>query len=146
MNKKRAVFQAFFRTMLLIFVFLPILWGIRTSILFDHNDSSLVPSKISFRTYAEFLRPGSVFWMAFKNSLIVALSTICVMLPIVIMGSYALGRLEFKGKNLGKIFYVYNKFYVQNQSGTAMAASVVLFLIIIISTLIQSKIVRRKRL
>lgn len=104
MNKKRAVFQTFFRALLLIFVFIPILWGIRTSILFDHNDNSLIPSRISFRTYAEFLRPGSVFWIAFKNSLFVALSTICVMMPIVVMGSYALGRMEFKGKNLGKIF------------------------------------------
>ncbi len=104
MNKKRTLFKTFFRILLLLFVFLPILWGIRTSILFDHNDSSLIPSRISFRTYIAFLTPGSVFWTAFKNSLIVALSTICVMLPLVIMGSYALGRLNFKGKSLGKVF------------------------------------------
>ncbi len=104
MNRKYTIFKSFFRIMLLIFVFLPILWGIRTSILSDHNDTSFIPSGISFRTYVEFLTPGSVFWMAFKNSLIVALSTICIMVPIVIMGSYALGRMNFRGKSLGKIF------------------------------------------
>ncbi|MFT8871873.1 MAG: sugar ABC transporter permease [Sporolactobacillus sp.] len=38
------------------------------------------------------------------------------------------------------VFYIYNKFYVQNQYGIASAASYVLFLIIFILTLVQLKL------
>ena len=104
MNKGYRVFKNIFRILLLIFVFVPILWGIRTSILADHNDTSIIPRGISFRTYAEFLAPGSVYWQALKNSLITAIGTILLLVPVVTLGSYALARIRFRGRGLGKVF------------------------------------------
>ncbi|MCO7125539.1 sugar ABC transporter permease [Sporolactobacillus shoreicorticis] len=43
------------------------------------------------------------------------------------------------------VYYIYNKFYVQNQYGIASAASYVLFLIIFVLTLIQLKVGGQKK-
>ncbi len=41
------------------------------------------------------------------------------------------------------VFYVFNKFYVENRYGQGMAAAVILFLLILLFTLIQNKILKR---
>lgn len=41
------------------------------------------------------------------------------------------------------VFYIFNKFYVENRYGQGMAAAVILFLLILLFTLIQNKILRR---
>lgn len=41
------------------------------------------------------------------------------------------------------VFYIFNKFYVENRYGQGMAAAVILFILILIFTLIQNKILRR---
>ncbi len=41
------------------------------------------------------------------------------------------------------VFYIFNKFYVENRYGQGMAAAVILFLLILIFTLIQNKILKR---
>jgi ABC-type glycerol-3-phosphate transport system permease component len=93
----------FFRLLLLVFVFVPIIWGIRTSLLDNHFENSIIPTSISFRSYAEFLRPGSNFWNSLKNSFITGIGTIFLLVPIVILAAYALGRIQFKGRDIGKI-------------------------------------------
>ncbi len=103
-NKKYNIFKNICRILLLIFVFIPIVWGFRTSILDNHDEIKIIPSGISFRTYGEFLAFGSVFWKTIRNSLIVATGTILLLVPIVTFGSYALGRMNFAGRRFGKIF------------------------------------------
>lgn len=41
------------------------------------------------------------------------------------------------------VFYIFNKFYVENRYGQGMAAAVILFILILIFTLIQNKILKR---
>lgn len=41
------------------------------------------------------------------------------------------------------VFYIYDKFHVDNRPGIAMAATVVLFIVILVATLIQQKILNR---
>ena len=41
------------------------------------------------------------------------------------------------------VFYVYNKFYVENRYGQGMAAAVILFILILVFTLIQNRILKR---
>ncbi len=41
------------------------------------------------------------------------------------------------------VFYVFNKFYVQNRYGQGMAAAVILFFLILTFTLIQNYILKR---
>ena len=41
------------------------------------------------------------------------------------------------------VFYIFNKFYVENRYGQGMAAAVILFFLILLFTLIQNKILKR---
>ncbi|MDY6012164.1 sugar ABC transporter permease [Clostridium sp.] len=41
------------------------------------------------------------------------------------------------------VFYIFNKFYVENRYGQGMAAAVILFILILIFTLIQNKILKK---
>ena len=41
------------------------------------------------------------------------------------------------------VFYIFNKFYVENRYGQGMAAAVILFVLILIFTLIQNRILKR---
>ena len=41
------------------------------------------------------------------------------------------------------VFYIFNKFYVENRYGQGMAAAVILFILILIFTLIQNRILKR---
>ena len=41
------------------------------------------------------------------------------------------------------VFYIFNKFYVENRSGQGMAAAVILFILILIFTLIQNYVLKR---
>lgn len=41
------------------------------------------------------------------------------------------------------VFYIFNKFYVENRYGQGMAAAVILFLLILLFTLIQNKVLKR---
>lgn len=103
MNKGHRLFKNVCRIILLVFVFIPIIWGIRTSLLENHFEVSIIPKSISFRSYIEFLRPGTSFWRSLSNSLITGFGTIIILVPIVTLAAYALGRINFKGRSLGKI-------------------------------------------
>ncbi|MGL5916885.1 MAG: sugar ABC transporter permease, partial [Culicoidibacterales bacterium] len=41
------------------------------------------------------------------------------------------------------VFYIFNKFYVENRYGQGMAAAVILFLLILLFTLIQNYVLKR---
>ena len=89
-----------------IFVLFPFYWGIRTS-LAPRFDSNWIPHKIVLTHYASILSQ-SQFFLYFKNSLIVALGTIIVVLPVSLLGGYALARFNFPGaKKLGSMILVF---------------------------------------
>ncbi len=58
---------------------------------------------------------------------------------------YALfnGKAGIANSATTAVFYIFNKFYVENRYGQGMAAAVILFILILIFTLIQNYILRR---
>ena len=82
-------------------VLFPIYWGLRTSLAVP-RDLSLLP-KITLEHY-RFLLSQELFYVYIKNSLIVSLATVVVVLLPSLLSGYALARLRFWGRRLGIIF------------------------------------------
>lgn len=53
------------------------------------------------------------------------------------------GKAGVANSALTAVFYIYDKFYVSNKYGQSMAATIILFAIILIVTLIQNKVVKK---
>lgn len=53
------------------------------------------------------------------------------------------GKAGIAGSATTAVFYIFNKFYVENRYGQGMAAAVILFLLILVFTVIQNKILKR---
>lgn len=107
MNKKKklkgaTVLKGVAHALILFFVFLPILWGIRTSFAASTFDLAVIPKKLTWNNYVAILQTEA-FPKAMKNSLLYAFGTICCLLPVIIPAAYALSRLKFKGQGFGKI-------------------------------------------
>jgi len=86
------------------FVLLPLLWGLRTSFAPD-LDNKVIPSFLTLKNYSELLsRPEILLYS--RNSLVISLCTIIVVLPVGLIGAYALARFQFVGKNLGFLFMI----------------------------------------
>jgi ABC-type glycerol-3-phosphate transport system permease component len=102
MKKPNRVFELFAQILLLIFVFIPILWGIRTSFARSTHDMSLIPRELTLRNY-QVVMSSRGFVNAMKNSVIYAFGTIAILLLIVIPAAYALSRLRFRGRGAGII-------------------------------------------
>lgn len=102
-EKRRTIFfRSFWRVVIALFVLLPLLWGIRTSLCASNYDRSFIPKEITFDHYKDLLK-SPTFLPGIRNSIKVSLLTILILLPIVTLASYALGRMRFKGKVLEKI-------------------------------------------
>lgn len=86
---------------ILFFVFLPILWGIRTSLSTSVFDVEIIPKAITLNNYRIVLSSVS-FRVAMKNSLIYSAGTVCILMPIILLSSYALSRMRFSGKGIVK--------------------------------------------
>ncbi|MCD6257142.1 carbohydrate ABC transporter permease, partial [Candidatus Aerophobetes bacterium] len=88
------------------FVLFPFYWGIRTS-LAPRFDSNWIPHKIVLTHYASILSQYQ-FFLYFKNSLFVTMGSIAIVLPISLLGGYALARFSFPGaKKLGSALLVF---------------------------------------
>lgn len=81
------------------------------------------------------------------------LPTISFLLTVNFIGAFKIytevfalfnGQAGIANSAITAVFYIYNKFYINANPGLAMAASVVLFLIIILITILQRFIIRRK--
>ncbi len=53
------------------------------------------------------------------------------------------GKAGVGNKAVTAVFYIFNKFYVENRYGQGMAAAVILFLIILLFTLFQREVLKR---
>jgi multiple sugar transport system permease protein len=102
MNRGQRAFQLAMQILLLIFVFIPILWGIRTSFARSTHDMAVVPAELTLRNYGIVLGSRG-FLNAMKNSLIYAGSTIALLLFVIIPAAYALSRMHFRGRGAGII-------------------------------------------
>ena len=101
-EKRRTVFfRAFWRIVILLFVMIPLLWGVRTSLCASNYDKNLIPKEFTLDNYSNLLKSPS-FLPGIWNSIMVSLCTILILLPIVTLASYALGRMKFKGRFLEK--------------------------------------------
>jgi ABC-type glycerol-3-phosphate transport system permease component len=102
MHRSTKIFEHTARFLLLIFVFIPILWGIRTSFTASTHDMSVIPKKLTLHNY-EIVLASKGFIGAMKNSMIYAGSTIVLLLLVIIPAAYALSRLRFRGRGGGII-------------------------------------------
>lgn len=89
---------------LAIFSLFPILWGIRTS-LAPRYDYGFIPSSITLEHYASLFERPEV-WLYLRNSLLVTVGAIAVVLPVAVLAAYALARFRFKGRRFGVLFLV----------------------------------------
>lgn len=53
------------------------------------------------------------------------------------------GKAGIGDRLVTAVFYIYNKFYVENRYGHAMAAAVILFILLLVLTFIQRKILKK---
>jgi ABC-type glycerol-3-phosphate transport system permease component len=79
----------------------PLLWSVRTS-LAPARDFGIIPSP-TFEHY-RFLLSQELLYVYVKNSLIVSLATVIVVLVPAILSGYALARLNFPGRRFGILF------------------------------------------
>ena len=97
---------------------------------------------------------GASSWEKFSRiTLPQLLPTISFLLTVNFIGAFKVytevfalfgGQAGIANSAVTAVFYIYNKFYLMGRSGVAMAASVVLFLIIIVITIVQRLITRRR--
>ncbi len=89
------------QVLILFFVFLPILWGIRTSLSTSTFDVDILPKAVTLDNYRIVLSSES-FRAAMKNSLIYSIGTVGILTPIILFSAYALSRMRFSGKGIVK--------------------------------------------
>ena len=86
------------------FVFLPILWGIRTSIA-PRYDPGIIPARLTLENYTRLLGQPEIYRYV-GNSIVVSGLAVVIVLPVAILAAYALSRFRFRGERLGILFLV----------------------------------------
>lgn len=86
---------------LLIFTFVPIVWGLRTSLASSNYDFQLIPQQMTFNNYITVAQTPA-FQTGIVNSMLYCAGVVVLLLIIVIPAAYALSRLNFRGKFLGR--------------------------------------------
>ncbi|OIB59043.1 carbohydrate ABC transporter permease [Natrialba sp. SSL1] len=95
-------------------VLIPLIWGFLSTVRPSEELFSwppvIVPSEVTFENY-HILFEQTNFALYFRNSLIVAITTIILTLLIAIPAAYAVSRYEFHGRryiaNLGVLIYMF---------------------------------------
>lgn len=96
---------------------------------------------------------GANKWEQFKKITLPQLNNILTFLSITsFIGAFKIygqvfalfnGKAGIGNRLLTAVFYIFNKFYVENRYGYAMAASVILFILLLVLTLIQRFIFKK---
>lgn len=100
MNREKrgtAIVKNVFRILILLFVFIPFLWGIRTSLCSSTYDKGILPKDPTLQNFVGLLT-NETFLPSMLNSLLVTAATIVILVPVVTLASYALGRIDFRGR------------------------------------------------
>jgi N,N'-diacetylchitobiose transport system permease protein len=85
-------------------VLFPVYWGVRTSVTSTDNGAFL-PAHPTLANYRYIFSNGD-FANSIINSLIVAIGTVLLTVPIGTLAGYALARLQFAGKRLGILMLI----------------------------------------
>ena len=86
-----------------VIIIFPVYWGMRTSLV-PNGNLSIIPSPIIFDHYRLLFEVG--YYNNIKNSMIVALGTIVLTLPLALLGGYALARFNFPGKKYSVVLLI----------------------------------------
>jgi multiple sugar transport system permease protein len=91
--------------LLLVLLFFPIYWMLVTSLKVEQEifriPPTFWPKELSFDSYAAQLESGDFnMFRSFANSLIIAVSSMCISVVLAIPASYGIAKYKFKGKGL----------------------------------------------
>lgn len=67
--------------------------------------AAFIPEHITWANYGKLFsggRKGDMYFMSLANSLRAVGVTLCIGIPVAVMSAYALGKMEFKGRNFMK--------------------------------------------
>lgn len=86
-----------------LFAIFPIYWIIscsfRETAEIQRTTISVIPSTFTLGHYADAFGKKIGLWRSMKNSLIITLGTILVVVPLGLLGAYAFSKIRFRGKN-----------------------------------------------
>ncbi len=88
----------------LTFILFPFLWGLRTS-LAERFDNQFIPTHWTFSHYEALLTRPELFDYL-RNSALVSLCSIAIILIVALLGGYALARMRFRGRQLGALLLI----------------------------------------
>ncbi len=99
------ILYSFCVALFLIFALGPILWSFIMSITpqveVESNTTNLLPESADFSNYRKLLsgesQQGELFVKGMGNSLLVAVLSLLVGIPVAILGAYSISRLRFRG-------------------------------------------------
>ena len=87
----------------------PMIWLVSNSLKtrpdMVNNSWKIIPETFVFKNYSEAWEIGKI-GQGFMNSLIVSAAAVALMIVVAILGSYALARLNFFGKNIIMILFL----------------------------------------
>lgn len=104
-SKSYRIFAWIARIMLLAFVLIPILWGIRTSLAATNYDTKIIPTDPSLNNYLTVFK-NEAFLHSLLNSLSYSAISIACLLIIIVPATYAMTRINFWGRRLQSILLV----------------------------------------
>ena len=84
---------------------MPIAWGVRTALSSNNHDLGIIPASPTLDNFARILT-NPTFLRSLLNSAIYAAGVLCLLLIVIIPAAYALSRMKFKGRALGKVLLV----------------------------------------
>lgn len=108
-RKITGIVQNIILAVLSLFIVYPFIWlaanSLKTREDMVNNSWSLIPGKIIWQNYSEAWVIGNI-GRCFMNSLIVALSAVLLLIAVSYLGSYALARIDFHGRNLLMVMFL----------------------------------------
>lgn len=88
-----------------IFVLIPLIWGLRTSLV-PNDEFSFIPNNYTLEHYSHLLFERPIFLKNILNTLYVTLFSIIISLPIALLGSFAIARFNFPGKKFSILLII----------------------------------------
>lgn len=112
MEKRTAKICIYFALLVMaVAILLPIYWMVIASVRTSNDlyTKSLIPSEITLSNYIEIFsnKPLRQFHIYIKNSLIIALSVMCISIIVASLAGYSLVFLSYKGKDMFSSFILF---------------------------------------
>lgn len=98
-----------------ILILTPIIWMISSSLKSDieifNMPPTLIPKDISLKSYEDLSNESSNYWLYFKNSVIVSVSTTLLCVALAVFAGYGLSRYTFKGKGSMMLYFLVTQIF-----------------------------------